>query len=85
MLDLKPGVHLLLERAVALEQMDDIALAVAKHLDLDMARAEDVFLDQHPIVAEGRRRLSLARYERIGKMLRSIDLAHAFAAERHIG
>jgi hypothetical protein len=56
--------HLLvaaLERAVALEQVDDIAVRVAEHLHLDMARVEDIFLDQHAIVAEGRCRLALAR------------------------
>jgi hypothetical protein len=40
------------ERAIALEQVDDIAVAVAEHLHLDMARAKDIFLDQHPVVAE---------------------------------
>jgi hypothetical protein len=55
--------HLLvaaLERAVALEQVDDIAVAVAEHLDLDMARPLDIFLDQHPVVAERRSGLPLA-------------------------
>ena len=49
--------HLLvaaLQRAVALEQVDDIAVAVAEHLHLDMARPLDIFLDQHPVVAEAR-------------------------------
>jgi hypothetical protein len=36
-----------LQRAVALEQMHDIAVAVAEHLHLDMAGRLDVFLDQH--------------------------------------
>ena len=47
--------HLLvaaLQRAVALEQVDDIAVRVAEHLHLDMARALDIFLDQHAVVAE---------------------------------
>ena len=55
--------HLLvaaLERAVALEQVDDIAVAVAEHLHLDVARREDVFFDQHAVVAEAGRRLALA-------------------------
>ena len=55
--------HLLvaaLQRAVALEQVDDVAVAVAEHLHLDVARAGDVFLDQHAVVAEGGRRLALA-------------------------
>ena len=60
--------HLLvaaLERAVALEQMDDVAVAVAEHLHLDVARREDVFLDQHAVVAERARRLALAAFERV--------------------
>ena len=54
--------HLLmaaLQRAVALAEMDDIAVAVGEHLELDMARRADVFLDQHARVAEGRLRLAL--------------------------
>ena len=31
---------------VALEQMDDVAVVVAEHLHLDVARREDVLLDQ---------------------------------------
>jgi hypothetical protein len=43
-----------LQRAVALAEMDGVALAVAEHLDLDMARLLEVFLDIDGIVAEGR-------------------------------
>ena len=55
--------HLLvaaLQRAVALEQVDDVAVRVAEHLHLDMARAQDIFLDQHMVVAERGGRLALA-------------------------
>jgi hypothetical protein len=48
--------HLLvaaLHRAVALEEVDAVALRVAEDLDLDVARAHQVFLDQHAVVAEG--------------------------------
>ena len=65
--------HLLvaaLQRAVALEQMDDIAVLVAEHLHLDMARAGDIFLDQHAVVAEGGRRLALAGGQRLGEVRR---------------
>ena len=47
--------HLLvaaLQGTVALEQVDDIAVAVAEHLHLDVARAGDPGLQQHPVVAE---------------------------------
>jgi hypothetical protein len=56
--------HLLvaaLQRAVAFEQVDDIAVGVAEHLHLDMARGQDIFLDQHMVVAEAGRGLALAR------------------------
>jgi hypothetical protein len=44
--------HLLvaaLHRAVALEQIDAVAVRVAKHLDFDVARALHVFLHQHRV------------------------------------
>ena len=44
-----------LHRAIAFEQIDAIAVRVGEDLDLDMARAGDVFFDQHVIVAEARR------------------------------
>jgi hypothetical protein len=69
-----------LERAVALEQMDDIALAVAEHLHFDVARRSDAFLDQHAVVAEAARRLALRAFERVVKVLRRVDLTHALAA-----
>ncbi len=55
--------HLLvaaLQRAIAFEQMDDVAVGVAEHLHLDMARALDIFLDQDMRVAERRGGLTLA-------------------------
>ncbi len=41
-----------LQRAVALAEMDGAALAVAEHLDLDVARALEVFLEIDRLVAE---------------------------------
>jgi hypothetical protein len=55
--------HLLvaaLHRAVALEQVDVVALRVAEHLDFDVARALHVLLDQHRLVAEAVLGLALA-------------------------
>ena len=60
--------HLLvaaLHRAVALEQVDAVAVRVGEDLDLDVARAGDVLLDQHVVVAEAGDRLALARGERV--------------------
>jgi hypothetical protein len=39
--------------------MNDVAVLVAEHLDLDMARIDDEFLDEDAIVAEGGFRLGL--------------------------
>ena len=53
-----------LGRAVALAQVDDVAVAVAEDLDLDMARALDELLDVERAVAERRLRLGRSRIER---------------------
>ena len=48
--------HLLvaaLGRAVALEEVDDVAVGVGEDLHLDVAAGLDVLLDQHGVVAEG--------------------------------
>ena len=42
-----------LDGAFALAQMYDVATLVAQHLDLDMARLGDEFLDEDAVVAEG--------------------------------
>jgi hypothetical protein len=60
--------HLLmaaLERAVALAEMDGVALAVAHHLDLDMARLRQVLFEIDRVVAEGRLGLGLGGRERV--------------------
>src|SRR6202142_3439260 len=47
--------HLLiaaLDRTFALAEIDDVAVLVAQHLNLDMARIGDEFLDEHAVVAE---------------------------------
>jgi hypothetical protein len=80
--------HLLvaaLHRAVALEQIDAVALRVAKHLDLDMARAQHVFLDQHGIVAEAVDGLALAGLQRGRKVLALFHQTHALAAAARAG
>src|SRR3546814_20765932 len=55
------------------------------NLHLDMARGQDIFLDQHMVVAERRRRLALARGERVGEIRCRIDLAHPLAAAARNG
>ena len=46
-----------LQRAVALAEMDGLALAVAEHLNLDVTRLFEIFLEIDGVVAE--RRLGL--------------------------
>ncbi len=49
-----------LQRAVALAQMDAAPMAVAEHLDLDVARLLEIFLDVDSAVTEGSPRFSAA-------------------------
>ena len=80
--------HLLvaaLHRAVALEQVDAVPLRVAEDLDLDVARALHVLLDQHRVAAEAVDRLTLATRERSGEVFASLDDAHALAAAARAG
>src|SRR5262252_5582203 len=75
--------HLLvaaLHRAVALEQVHAVASAVGEHLDLDMARALEVALDQHAVIPERRFRFAPARGQRRVELARRGDSAHALAA-----
>ena len=70
-----------LQRAVALEEMHDVAVRVREHLDLDMARRGDILLDQHAVVAERGLRLALARRPaRRRNPSGRVDAAHALAA-----
>ena len=80
--------HLLvapLHRAVALEEVQAVAVGVGEDLDLDVARARDVALDQHMVVAEARLRLALARGQRGGEVGCGVDAAHALAATAGAG
>ena len=51
-----------LQRAVALAEMDGVALAVAEHLDFDVARLLEIFLEIDRVVAERRLALRCARW-----------------------
>ncbi len=75
--------HLLvtaLDRALALPQVDAVAVTVGNQLDLDMARLLDVFLDEHPIVGERRLGLVGRRAEALAGLLVVVGDAHALAA-----
>ena len=69
-----------LHRAIALEQVERVALRVGEHLDFDVARAREIFFQQHALVAEARFRFALAGGERAGKIRGFVDDAHALAA-----
>jgi hypothetical protein len=57
-----------LQLAIAFEQMNDVAVGVAKHLNLDVAWALHVFFDQHGIAAKAVDGFTLARCQRCGKV-----------------
>ncbi len=69
-----------LDRAFALAEMHDVAVRVAEHLDLDVARLLDVFLDKDPVVAKARFRLVLRAAEPLAQFGIVMRDAHALAA-----
>ena len=69
-----------LDRAIALEEMDDIAVAIREDLHLDMPRIDQIFLDQQAIVAEGCLRLAPRPRQGFGQCGLVLNDAHAFAA-----
>ncbi len=80
--------HLLvaaLHRAITLEQVDHLALAVAEHLDFDVTRAQHIAFDQHMVAAEAVLGLALATGQRGGKVFGLVDAAHALAAAAGAG
>ena len=68
-----------LQRAVALEEVNGVAMGVAEHLHLDVARRADKALDQHAGIAKGTQGLALAGFERGPEIGRIGDQAHALA------
>ncbi|KFB67915.1 MAG: hypothetical protein CAPSK01_002503 [Candidatus Accumulibacter vicinus] len=58
-----------LNRAFALEQVDGVAEGVGNHLDLDVVRSFDKFLDEHAIVAEAVAGLVPAGFEALESLL----------------
>ncbi len=75
--------HLLmaaLDRAVALVEVQAVAVLVGEDLDFHMARLEHVFLDQHARVTERRLRLALGGRQCLGQVRLALDHLHALAA-----
>src|SRR5712691_8598579 len=69
-----------LHRAVALEKVDASAVTVGEHLDFDMPRAFEIFLQQHALVGESRQRFAPAGGEGGVEIRFALDDTHAFAA-----
>src|SRR5690606_6083808 len=69
-----------LQRAVAFEQVHGIAVRIAEHLHLDVARRRHVFFNQHAAVAEGGLGLAASTGQRGGEVGGAFDPAHTFAA-----
>ena len=75
--------HLLmapLHRALAIEEVQHGAAAVADHLHLDVPRRGQVALQEDLVRAEGRSGLALGPRHRLGQVLRPLDQAHAAPA-----
>ncbi len=69
-----------LQRAVALEEMHDVAVAVAEHLHLDVARLHHDLFDQHASIAERALGLALRRRQQLRQIGLRLDEAHAAPA-----
>ena len=66
-----------LHRAIALVQVNDLALAVAEHLDLDVARTRHELLEEDRSVAKRRFGLALAAGKGLGHVFGLADHPHA--------
>jgi hypothetical protein len=66
-----------LRRALALEQVHDVAVVVGEHLDLDVARPLDEPLHVQRAVAERRRGLAPCRLQGVAQARRVADHLHA--------
>jgi hypothetical protein len=69
-----------LDRALALAEVNDVAVMIAEDLDLDVARVLDVLLEIDVADAERGFRLALRGLERLAQLRRLADDAHAAAA-----
>ena len=66
-----------LHRAVALAQIDAVAVVVAEHLHLDMLGAAQILLDVEAVVVEGLAHLALRRGEDVGELFGAMHQANA--------
>jgi hypothetical protein len=78
--------HLLvaaLHRAVALAQVNGVAVLVGKHLKLNMARTSDIFFDEKSTIAKRSDRLARRRSHGVFELGVSVSDAHALATTTH--
>ena len=64
-----------LQAALALAEVDDVAVRVGEHLDLDVPGARDEPLEEQRVVAERARRLAAARGQRVRQLGRFVRRA----------
>ena len=69
-----------LDRTFALAEMDHLPVPVTEHLDFDVARVDDEFFDEHPVVAERGFRLRSGAREPLRDLGAGAGDAHALAA-----
>src|SRR5215470_3440844 len=69
-----------LDRAVTLAEMDDVAVSVGEHLDLDVSRIVEVALDVDRRVREVRLPFPLRRLEGTGDLIRVANDLHPLPA-----
>jgi hypothetical protein len=74
-----------LHRAVALEQVDQVAVMIGENLKLDVPRAFDIALDEQRAVAEGAFRFATGCIQRFGKLAARGNDAHAAPAAARRG
>src|SRR5208282_2450278 len=75
--------HLLvpaLKGTIALAEVNDMALGVAEHLNFDMARLDEIFLEIDGVVAEGGLGFDPRGADRVGKIVRSARDLHPASA-----
>jgi hypothetical protein len=69
-----------LDRAFAFAEIDHITMLVAEHLDLDMTRVFDEFLDENPVVPKRCFGFGLGKSEPFGDLFGRIGDPHSLAA-----
>ena len=74
-----------LNRAIALEQVDQVSVEVAQDLDLDVVRPAQHSLGVHEVLAEGRARFAPRRLDQLGKLRRRLHHAQAPTAPTATG